>query len=72
MAELYRYTNDRDELLALWPHVDAAARYLETLRQSERTAAVRADHPERYIEEDPLVPIGIDLVSAAVPWLRRD
>jgi len=48
VAELYRYTNDRDELLALWPHVDAAARYLETLRQSERTAAVRADHPERY------------------------
>jgi hypothetical protein len=47
-AELYRYTNDRSELLALWPHVDAAARYLETLRHSERTAAVRADHPERY------------------------
>ena len=48
VAELYRYTNDRDELAALWPHVDAAARYMETLRQSERTAEVRADHPERY------------------------
>jgi hypothetical protein len=48
VAELYRYTGDRDELVALWPRVDAAARYLETLRQSERTAAVRADHPERY------------------------
>jgi hypothetical protein len=48
VAELYRYTNDRGELRALWPKVDAAVRYLESLRQSERTAAVRADHPERY------------------------
>lgn len=48
VAELYRYTNDRDELAALWPHVEAAARYMETLRQSERTSAVQADHPERF------------------------
>jgi len=48
VAELYRYSGDRDELLALWPRVDAAARYLEMLRQSERTAAVRTDHPELY------------------------
>ncbi|GGX91563.1 coagulation factor 5/8 type domain-containing protein [Massilia dura] len=40
-AELYRYTGDRAALKALWPRVDAAARYMETLRQSERTAAQR-------------------------------
>jgi len=44
-AELYRYTGDRALLEATWPHVAAAARYLETLRQSERTDANLA--PER-------------------------
>jgi hypothetical protein len=48
VAELYRYTGDRNELLSLWPRVEAAARYEETLRASERTASFRADHPERY------------------------
>ncbi|MBB3223281.1 discoidin domain-containing protein [Pseudoduganella umbonata] len=38
-AELYRYTRDRAALRAAWPRVAAAARYMETLRQSERTAA---------------------------------
>ncbi len=38
-AEIYRFTADRALLEAMWPHVDAAARYLETLRQSERTPA---------------------------------
>jgi hypothetical protein len=38
-AEVYRYTRDRDQLAAVWPHVLAAARYLEQLRQSERTPA---------------------------------
>jgi len=38
-AEIYRYTNDRRLLEQMWPHVAAAARYLETLRQSERTDA---------------------------------
>jgi F5/8 type C domain len=38
-AEIYRYTNDHRLLEAMWPHVDAAARYLESLRQSERTEA---------------------------------
>jgi F5/8 type C domain-containing protein len=36
-AELYRMTADRARLERVWPHVEAAARYLETLRQSERT-----------------------------------
>ncbi|HEY7517191.1 MAG TPA: discoidin domain-containing protein [Methylomirabilota bacterium] len=38
-AELHRYTGDRALLEAMWPHVEAAARYLESLRQSERSAA---------------------------------
>jgi hypothetical protein len=37
IAELYRYTHDRQQLERLWPHVARAASYLETLRQSERT-----------------------------------
>ena len=36
-AELYRYTRDRALLEETWPHVAAAAQYLEVLRQSERT-----------------------------------
>jgi hypothetical protein len=39
ISELYRYTHDRPLLEAMWPHVEAAAGYMETLRQSERTAA---------------------------------
>jgi hypothetical protein len=38
-AEVYRYTGDRRLLAQLWPHVEAAAGYLEGLRQSERTDA---------------------------------
>jgi hypothetical protein len=47
-AQLYRYTGDRRELLGLWSPVEAAAGYLDVLRQSERTAAVRSAHPEHY------------------------
>ncbi len=39
VSELYRYTHDRSLLEAMWPHVEAAAGYMETLRQSERSAA---------------------------------
>src|SRR5205814_10516299 len=39
VAEIYRYTNDHALLEAMWPHVERAARYLETLRQSERSEA---------------------------------
>jgi hypothetical protein len=38
-AEVHRYTNDPRLLEEMWPHVEAAARYLESLRQSERTEA---------------------------------
>jgi len=43
IAELYRYAHDRDLLARLWPHVEAAATYMEGLRQSERTAKNRND-----------------------------
>jgi hypothetical protein len=45
VSDLYRYTHDRALLEAMWPHVEAAAGYMETLRQSERRAANLA--PER-------------------------
>jgi len=41
VALLWRHTGDRALLQSLWPQVDAAARYMETLRQSERSAANR-------------------------------
>jgi hypothetical protein len=40
-AELYRHTQDKAALAAVWPRIEAAANYMETLRQSERTAANR-------------------------------
>ena len=39
VEEIYRYKHDRVLLEAMWPHVEAAIRYAETLRQSERTDA---------------------------------
>jgi hypothetical protein len=45
VAEIHRFTGDRGLLEAMWPHVEAAARYLETMRQSERTPANQT--PER-------------------------
>jgi hypothetical protein len=45
VSETYRYTHDRVLLEAMWPHVEAAAGYMEILRQSERRAANLA--PER-------------------------
>jgi hypothetical protein len=38
VGEVYRYTHDRALLEAMWPHVDAAAGYMGTLRRSERHA----------------------------------
>jgi len=38
-TEVYRYTHDRQLLEDMWPHVEAAGRYVESLRQSERTEA---------------------------------
>ena len=47
-AELYRYTRDRAALEAMWPRVEAAARYMEELRQSERTEGNRVPGRRRY------------------------
>jgi len=48
VAELYRYTGDRELLEAMWPHVDGAVKYMESLRLSERTEANRANNPAFY------------------------
>lgn len=39
VTDLYRYTGDRAALARDWPRLDAARRYMEGLRQSERTPA---------------------------------
>jgi hypothetical protein len=47
VSELYRYTHNRVLLEAVWPHVEAAVGYMETLRQSERHPANL--EPERRV-----------------------
>lgn len=39
VREYYRYTRDTTVLVQMWPHVVRAVSYLDSLRQSERTAA---------------------------------
>lgn len=48
VAELWRHTGDRALIQRLWPQVDAAARYLESLRQRERTLANLAPGREAF------------------------
>jgi hypothetical protein len=48
IAELYRYTGDRAALARYWPNVQAAVRYMDQLRVSERTAANRAKNAAFY------------------------
>ncbi|MGO4220506.1 discoidin domain-containing protein [Lysobacter sp. TAF61] len=48
VAEVYRYTRDRDMLEAMWPHVQGAVRYMDQLRLSERTQANRDRNPAFY------------------------
>ncbi|MFZ5550561.1 MAG: coagulation factor 5/8 type domain-containing protein [Pseudomonadota bacterium] len=43
VAELWRFTRDRAALERRWPAVERATRYMETLRQSTRTEANRAN-----------------------------
>jgi F5/8 type C domain len=40
-AEVHRYTGDRALLESMWPHVDGAVRYMDRLRDGERTDANR-------------------------------
>jgi len=48
IAEYWRYTGDRAFLERMWPHVAGAFGYMEVLRASERTEAVRAANPAFY------------------------
>jgi hypothetical protein len=48
VAELWRHTGDRALLRSLWPQVNAAARYMEQLRQSERSALNREPGREAF------------------------
>lgn len=48
VAELYRYTRDRSQLERLWPYVERAAAYMETLRQSERTTQNRGGERQAF------------------------
>lgn len=48
VAELYRYTGDRELLEAMWPHVVGAVKYMDELRLGERTEANQASNPAFY------------------------
>lgn len=48
IADMYRYTRDRDLLIQMWPHVPKAFDYMERLRLSERTDENRARNPAFY------------------------
>ena len=47
IAEYTRYTHDRSLARQLWPHVEAAVRYMNRLRATQKTAAYR--HGERAL-----------------------
>lgn len=42
ITEYFRFTGDQDLATKMWPHVEKAVAYMETLRQSRRTAEYRA------------------------------
>ncbi|MFH1278047.1 MAG: discoidin domain-containing protein [Candidatus Eisenbacteria bacterium] len=48
VAEYVRYTKDLDLARAMWPRVDAAAEYLDRLRQERRTDEYRTPEEERF------------------------
>lgn len=48
IAEYCRYTKDLDLARAMWPRVDAAAEYLDGLRQERRTDEYRTPEKERF------------------------
>lgn len=45
ITEYFRFTGDRDLATKMWPHVEKAVAYMETLRQSRRTAEYKT--PEK-------------------------
>ncbi|WP_374569037.1 hypothetical protein [Ideonella sp.] len=48
VAELWRFTHDRERLQRHWPAVQRAVRYMDQLRQSERTPANRQPGREAF------------------------
>lgn len=48
IAEYYRFTRDEAFLRKLWPHVEKAVAYLDTLRKARRTAEYRAPGKLRF------------------------
>ena len=46
--ELYRYTGDSSHLARMWPHVQLAVNYLDSLRHIERTPANKATGRLQY------------------------
>ncbi|MTV39558.1 discoidin domain-containing protein [Duganella radicis] len=53
-AELYRYTQDKAALAAVWPRVKAAAGYMETLRKSESGGLMPASISHEGYSEKPM------------------
>lgn len=48
VSQLYRYSHDAATLRELWHHVEAALRYMEALRQSERSLTNSVGERRRY------------------------
>jgi len=53
-AELYRYTQDKAALAAVWPRVSAAAGYMEALRKSESSGLMPASISHEGYSEKPM------------------
>ena len=48
IAEYYRYTGDRAFLERMWPHVSAAARYIDSMRSTRRTAEYSSGSNQKF------------------------
>jgi hypothetical protein len=48
IAEYYRYTGDRAFLERMWPHVVAAAQYIDSMRSTRRTAEYSSGSNQKY------------------------
>jgi hypothetical protein len=48
IAEYYRYTGDRVFLERMWPHVVAAARYIDSMRSTRRTPEYAQGSNQKY------------------------
>jgi hypothetical protein len=48
IAEVYRYSGDRTWLEGMWPRVEAAVGYLDSLRQERRTPEYRTPEKQKF------------------------